>query len=29
MTPGWYLELAFGKPDENDITRYDDDYGRK
>ncbi len=25
---GIYLELAFGKPDENDIVRYEDDYGR-
>jgi len=29
MGPGWYIELAFGRPKENDITRYEDDYGRK
>jgi len=28
MLPGWYLEIALGRPDENDIIRYEDDYGR-
>ena len=26
---GVYLELAVGKPREEDIVRYEDDYGRK
>lgn len=26
---GLYLELAFGKPDESDIIRYEDEYGRE
>ena len=29
MTKGLYVELAFGLPHEEDITRYEDDYGRK
>lgn len=29
MTPGMYIELAFGLPSEHDIKRYEDDYGRK
>ena len=28
MTRGWYIEIATGTPTENDITRYEDDYGR-
>lgn len=26
---GWYIELAFGRPNEYDIIRHEDDYGRK
>ena len=29
MTKGAYIEFAFGLPSENDIVRYEDDYGRK
>lgn len=29
MGDGVHFEVAFGKPDENDIIRYADDYGRK
>lgn len=29
LLPGWYIELAFGSPKEEDIIRYEDDYGRK
>lgn len=28
MTRGWYLELAWGRPVEEDIVRYEDDYNR-
>lgn len=28
MTAGWYIEIATGSPAEDDITRYEDDYGR-
>lgn len=28
MVKGLYIELAFGEPFEEDITRYEDDYGR-
>ena len=28
MEKGVYIELAFGRPDEEDIIRYEDDYGR-
>lgn len=28
MNEGLYLEFAFGRPVENDIERYEDDYGR-
>jgi hypothetical protein len=28
MQHGWFLELALGEPDENDIVRYTDDYNR-
>ena len=28
LSRGAYLEFAFGKPKEEDITRYEDDYGR-
>lgn len=28
MTRGIYLEIAVGDPQEEDITRYEDDYGR-
>ena len=28
MEKGLYLELAIGYPEENDIHRYEDDYGR-
>ncbi len=28
MGPGWYVEYAYGSPRENDIVRYEDDYGR-
>lgn len=28
MTPGLYIELAWGKTDESDIIRVSDDYGR-
>jgi len=28
MQHGWFFELATGKPDENDIIRYSDDYDR-
>jgi hypothetical protein len=28
MDRGYYLELAFGFPAEEDIIRYEDDYGR-
>lgn len=29
MQKGWFVELAVGEPDESDITRYRDDYGRR
>jgi len=29
MTKGLYIECALGLPSEEDITRYEDDYGRK
>ena len=29
MTAGWYIEIATGEPAEMDITRHQDDYGRK
>lgn len=29
MTPGWYLELAWGHPHEADNVRLSDDYGRR
>lgn len=25
---GWFFELAYGRPHEEDIERYEDDYGR-
>ena len=25
---GWYIEYAYGEPREEDIIRYEDDYGR-
>ena len=28
MAHGWFIELATGKPDEDDIVRLEDDYGR-
>jgi hypothetical protein len=28
LNKGVYLEFAFGKPEEDDNTRYEDDYGR-
>lgn len=28
MTKGWYLEVATGVPEETDIIRYEDDFGR-
>lgn len=28
MGQGWYIEFALGRPREEDIKRYDDDYGR-
>jgi len=28
LNKGIYLELALGNPNEEDITRYEDDYGR-
>lgn len=28
MQHGWYVELATGEPDENDIHRIEDDYAR-
>lgn len=28
MLKGLYVEFAFGNPKEEDITRYEDDYGR-
>lgn len=28
MTKGWYIEIATGEPAEDDIVRYQDDYGR-
>ena len=28
MEPGWYVELAWGEPQETDIVRLADDYGR-
>lgn len=28
MEPGWYIEYAHGIPTEEDIVRYQDDYGR-
>jgi hypothetical protein len=29
MKAGWYIEIAWGRPDENDIIRLSDDYGRQ
>jgi hypothetical protein len=29
MQHGVFFELALGEPDEKDITRYEDDYGRE
>lgn len=29
MTAGWYVEIAWGHPNEADIIRLSDDYGRK
>ena len=29
MQRGLFLEIATGKPEESDIIRYEDDYGRK
>jgi len=29
MTRGFYIELAFGRPREEDIERFEDSYGRK
>jgi hypothetical protein len=28
MSQGWYVEVAWGRPHENDIVRLSDDYGR-
>lgn len=28
MTRGWYIEIAWGRPMEDDIVRLDDDFGR-
>ena len=28
LNPGWYIEFAWGKPEEDDIIRYEDNYGR-
>jgi len=28
MQKGWFFELAIGKPNEDDIERYEDDYDR-
>lgn len=28
MQKGWFIEFAYGRPSENDIERYEDDYGR-
>lgn len=28
MQHGWFFEIATGSPEESDITRYEDDYGR-
>ncbi|MHB1117910.1 MAG: adenylyltransferase/cytidyltransferase family protein [Minisyncoccota bacterium] len=29
LLPGAYFEFVYGNPDENDIIRYEDDYGRE
>jgi hypothetical protein len=28
MSHGWFIEVATGRPEEDDITRFEDEYGR-